>query len=143
MAHIKNLFAATCRGALVSLLVCMLGIVALGNSPGGASAVKTPVAQSVRATTSGAATLIVITGTAPMAYAVRRPDARHLVVELPGVDGSQLSPTYNITSALVEGVSVKQTLRGSNPVASLHVALRAAVRERSRMDGSQLMVELT
>jgi type IV pilus assembly protein PilQ len=142
MAHIKNLFAATGRGALVLSLVCTLGIVALGNSRGGATAAKPPVAQSVRAITSGAATLITITGTAPMAYTVRRPDARQLVVELPGVDGSQLSPSYSISSPLVEGMSVKQTLRGSEQVASLHVALRAAVRERSHMEGSQLIVEL-
>lgn len=143
MAHIKNLFAATGRGALVLSLVCTLSIVALGKSRGGATAVKPNVAQSVRAITSGAATLITITGTAPMAYTVRRPDARTIVVELPGVDGSQLSPSYSIASPLVEGMSVKQTLRGSDPVASLHVALRAVVRERSQMAGSQLIVELT
>ena len=143
MAHLKNLFAATCRGALVSLLVSTFGIVALGNNSGGAASVKPPIAQSVRAITSGAATLITITGTAPMSYTVRRPDARTLVVELPGVDGSQLAPSYGISSPLVEGVSVKQVIRGSEPVASLNVALRASVRERSHMEGSQLIVELT
>jgi type IV pilus assembly protein PilQ len=141
MAYIKTLFAVTGRGALVLLLVCSLGIIALGKSPGGASE-RAPVAQSVRAITSGPATLITITGTAPMAYAVRRPEARLIVVDLPGVDASQLSPSYNISSPLVGGMTIKHALREGQPLASLNVSLLAPVRERSHMDGSQLVLEL-
>ncbi len=142
MAHIKKLPAAAARGTLVLLLVVALGQLALGNSPVGAAAAKPPVATSVRAVISGPATLITIEGTAPMPYTVRRPDALHVVVELPGVDGSQLSPTYGVSSPLVEGLTVKHALREGEPVASLQVSLRAPVRDRSRLEGSHLVLEL-
>ena len=142
MAHTKKLPAAAARGALVLLLVAALGPLALGSSPVGAAAAKPPVATSVRATVSGAATLITIEGTAPMPYTVRRPDALHVVVELPGVDGSQLSPAYGVTSPLVEGLTVKHALREGEPVASLQVALRTPARDRSRLEGSHLVLEL-
>jgi type IV pilus assembly protein PilQ len=142
MAHTKKLPAAAVRGALVLLLVVALGPLALGSSPVGAAAAKPPVATSVRSAISGAATLITIEGTAPMPYTVRRPDALHIVVELPGVDGSQLSPAYGITSPLVESLTVKHTLREGEPVSSLQVALRTPARDRSRLEGSHLVLEL-
>ena len=143
MAHTKKLPAAAARGLLVLLLVAALGPLALGSSPVGAAAARPPVAISVRATVSGAATLITIEGTAPMPYTVRRPDALHVVVELPGVDGSQLSPAYGVTSPLVEGLTVKHALREGEPVSSLQVTLRAPARDRSRLEGSHLVLELT
>ena len=143
MAHTKKIPAAAARGTLVLLLVVALGQLALGNSPVGAAAAKPPVATSVRSAVSGAATLITIEGTAPMPYTVRHPDALHVVVELPGVDASQLSPSYGITSPLVEGLTIRHTLREGEPVASLNVSLRAPVRDRSRLEGSHLVLELT
>jgi type IV pilus secretin PilQ/predicted competence protein len=142
MSQTKPLLAATRRGALVLVLVCSLGLSAFGKSPDGAASEKTPVATSVRAVTSGAATLITISGTAPMPYTVRKPDARTLVVELPGVDGSQLAQSYDVSSPLVGGMTVRRALREGEPVASLNVTLRAPVRERSRLEGSQLVLEL-
>jgi type IV pilus secretin PilQ/predicted competence protein len=142
MAHIKTFPAATARGALVLFVVCLLGQLALGNSPVGAAAGRPPVATSVRAITSGTATLITISGTAPMPYTVRHPESRLIVVELPGVDGSQLSPAYSVTSPLVESMTVKHTLRDSEPLSSLLVALRVPVRDRSRLEGSQLVLEV-
>ena len=91
MAYNKTLFAATARGALVLALVCSLASVALGKTPAGASAERPPIATSLRAITSGEMTLIEISGTAPMPFTVRKPDARQIVVELPGVDSTQLS----------------------------------------------------
>ena len=142
MAHTKKLPAAAARGTLVLLLVVALGQMALGSSPVGAGVAKPPVATSVRAAVMGPATLITIEGTAPMPYTVRRPDARHIVVELPGVDGSQLSPNYGVTSPLVEGLSVRHALREGEPVSSLHVSLRAPARDRSRLEGSHLVLEI-
>src|SRR5437588_8998704 len=115
MAYTKTFLAATARGALVLLAVCSLHLFALGDSPVGAAAVRTPVATSLRAITSGDATLIEISGTAPMPFTVRKPDARQLVVELPGVDASQLSSSYSVSSPLVETVAVKLALRGNDP----------------------------
>jgi type IV pilus assembly protein PilQ len=141
MAYTKPFPAATARrGALVLLVVCMLALTALANGPVGAAAA--PVATSLRAITSGEATLITISGTAPMPYTVRRPDSRSVVVELPGVDGSQLSPTYEVSSPLVEGLTVKRSLHEGTPVSTLQVTLRAPARERSRLEGSQLVLEL-
>ncbi|HEX8188479.1 MAG TPA: type IV pilus secretin PilQ [Pyrinomonadaceae bacterium] len=142
MAHTKKLPAAAARGALVLLLVAAFGPLALGSSPVGAGVAKPPVATSVRSAVSGAATLITIEGTAPMPYAVRRPDALHVVVDLPGVDGSQLSPAYGVSSPLVESLTVKRALRDGEPVASLQVALREPARDRSRLEGSYLVLEL-
>src|SRR5829696_5253469 len=142
MAHTKKLPAAAARGTLVLLVVVALGQLALGSSPVGAGVAKPPVATSVRSAVSGAATLITIEGTAPMPYTVRRPDALHVVVELPGVDGSQLAPSYSVTSPLVEGLTVKHALREGEPVASLSVTLRAPARDRSRLEGSHLVLEL-
>ncbi|MDT5272267.1 MAG: type pilus assembly protein PilQ [Acidobacteriota bacterium] len=143
MAHTKKLPAAAVRGTLVLLLVAAFSPLALGNgSPVGAAAAKPPVATSVRTAVSGAATLITIEGTAPMPYTVRRPDALHVVVELPGVDGSQLSPAYGISSPLVESLTVKHVLREGESVSSLQVALRVPVRDRSRLEGSYLVLEL-
>src|SRR5215210_1890488 len=143
MAHTKKLPAAAARGVLVLLLVVALGQLALGSSPVGAAAAKPPVATSVRTVVSGSATLITIEGTAPMPYTVRRPDQLHVVVELPGVDGSQLSPSYGAPSPLVESLTVKHTLRENEPVATLQIALRAPARDRSRLEGSLLVLELT
>src|SRR5919199_5944528 len=121
MSHTKKLFTATARGALVLTLLCALGVAAFGNGTSGASADKPPMATGVRAVTSGTATLITISGTAPMPYTVRRPEDRLLVVELPGVDGSQLSQSYKVSSPLVGGVTVSRALRGNEPVATLQV----------------------
>ena len=74
MSHTRKILAAAGRSALVLLLACTLGRSAFANGPVGAAAAKAPVATSVRAVTSGAATLITIEGTAPMPYTVRRPD---------------------------------------------------------------------
>ncbi|HWS86204.1 MAG TPA: type IV pilus secretin PilQ [Pyrinomonadaceae bacterium] len=142
MAHTKKLPAAAARGALVLLVVVALGQLALGSSPVGAGVAKPPVATNVRAAVSGPATLITIEGTAPMPYTVRRPDALHVVVELPGVDGSQLSPSYGVSSPLVEGLTVRHALREGEPVSTLQVTLRAPARDRSRIEGSLLVLEL-
>ena len=141
MAYTKPFPATTARrGALVLMVVCMLGMSALANGPVGAAAA--PVATSLRAITSGESTLITISGTAPMPYSVRRPDSRSVVVELPGVDGSQLSPTYEVSSPLVGALTVKRALRDGEPLSTLQVTLRAPARERSRLEGSQLVLEL-
>ena len=142
MAHTKKISAAAARGALVLLLACTLCRAALGSGPVGAAAAKAPVATSVRAVTSGEATLITISGTAPMPYTVRRPESRLIVVELPGVDGSQLAPAYDVASPLVGGVTVSRALRGTEPVSTVQVSLRAPARDRSRLEGSRLVLEL-
>ncbi len=137
MPALHQLFATTRRGALVLLIVCSLSLIVLaGNSA--------PVATDVRASISGAHTLITISGTAPMAYSVKRPDARTIFVELPGVDASRLSPAYTITSPLVEKVTVEQNKNSAGLVTPrLRVDLLAAVNDRSQMADNNLVLELS
>lgn len=136
MPALHHLYATARRGALVLLFVCSLSLLALA---GNASA---PVATGVRATTSGASTLITVSGTAPMAYSVKRPDANTILVELPGVDASRLSASYLVTSPLVEKVTVEQ--RENNQAAPrLRVQLLAPARDRSHMDDNNLVLELS
>jgi type IV pilus assembly protein PilQ len=134
----EYLLALTRRGALVLLLVCTLSVLAL------ASPKNAPVATSVSAYTSGSSTLITIYGTAPMAYSVSRPDARTVMVNLPGVDASRLANSYKVASPLVSGVIVERELRGPDDMsARMRVSLLVPVRDRSQMTNNNLVLELT
>jgi type IV pilus secretin PilQ/predicted competence protein len=142
MAHTKLIPAFVGRGALVLLLTCALTTFAAGSTPDAPAAPRPPAARSVRAVTSGPATLITIAGSAPMPYSVRRAGERLLVVELPGVDASQLAPAYEVASPLVAGLSVSRAVRAEGPQASLQINLRAPVRERTMLVGNDLVFEL-
>ncbi|HEX8651483.1 MAG TPA: type IV pilus secretin PilQ [Pyrinomonadaceae bacterium] len=138
MSDQYQLFAATRRGALVLLFVCLLFTV-----PAWAGTISNvPVVTGVSATISGTSTLITINGTAPMAYTVLRPDARTILIELPGVDATRLSRAYHVTSPLVAAMTLE---RGSNPkpVPRLRISLRAPVRDRSQMADNRLTLELS
>jgi type IV pilus assembly protein PilQ len=125
------------RGALVLLLA--LSFVAGARAETPASVTPRAVAKSLSARIEGAATLIRITGTAPLSYSVRRPAERLLIVELPEVDATPLQRAYPFRTSLVERVTVK---RHSSAGASLEVDLRGPVRDRSRIDGNRLVLEL-
>jgi type IV pilus assembly protein PilQ len=130
-------FATIRRGALVLLLMCSLNTLASAGSK------LAPIATNVSAYTFGHSTRITINGTAPMAYSVARPDAHTILVNLPGVDASRLSRSYNVTSPLVESINVEHEGRADAPLAShLRVALRAPVRDRSQMTDNTLILEL-
>jgi type IV pilus assembly protein PilQ len=135
-----HLFAVTRRGALVLLLVCSLFVSAWAGTISNAA----PVATGVSATVSGASTLITIDGTAPMAYSVLRPDARTILIELPGVDATRLARAYSVTSPLVASVTVERAQTASaNPVPRLRISLRAPARDRSQMAENRLVLELS
>jgi len=136
---LQTFYAFARRGALGLLLVCSLGAPTLA---GRAAVSSTPVAKAVRATTDGASTRIIIAGTAPMAYTVRRPAPDSLVVELPGVDASHLAPNYHFTSPLVSKVTVSRARSNGEATASLQIALRAPVRDRSQLSDNDLVLEL-
>ncbi len=131
-----QLYALTRRGTLVLLLVCSLCTFA---AAGGAAS---SVARAMRTTTAGQATRITIAGTAPMAYSIRRPEPRTLVVELPGLDASQLASKYPVASPLVSNVTVLRARTNGESMTSLQIALRAPVRERSQMSDNELVLEL-
>jgi type IV pilus assembly protein PilQ len=134
----RHLTAITRRGALVLLLVCTLSVLAFAGTK------TAPVATSVSAYTSGSSTLITIYGTAPMAYSVSRPDARTIMVNLPGVDASRLSPYYSVTSPLVSSVIFERELRSpENFSVRMRVGLIAPARDRSQLTNNNLVLELT
>ncbi|HEY0078723.1 MAG TPA: type IV pilus secretin PilQ [Pyrinomonadaceae bacterium] len=139
--HQHPTHAATRRGALVLLLVCLLTPLAYATSLGA------PAATSLRASVEGATTRITIDGTAPMPYAVRHEDARTLVVELPGVDASKLSESYQVSSPLVASLKVERPAASKDASAAsfprLRVELRAPVRARSQMAERKLVLELS
>ncbi len=134
----RHLYAITRRGALVLLLVCTLSVLAFAGTK------NQPVATSVSAYTSGTSTLITIYGTAPMAYSVSRPDARTIMVNLPGVDASRLANSYTITSPLVSSVIFERELRSPEDMTvRMRVALIAPARDRSQLSNNNLVLELT
>lgn len=134
----RHLTAITRRGALVLLLVCTLSVFAFAGTK------NQPVATSVTAYTSGSSTLITIYGTAPMAYSVSRPDAKTIMVNLPGVDASRLANSYSVTSPLVSSVIFERELRGPEDMTvRMRVALIAPARDRSQLSNNNLVLELT
>lgn len=132
MLHQPRISTVIKRTTLVLLHVCLIGTLAL------ASAMEVPSLTNVTATTSGQSTLITVSATSPLPFSVSRPDARTIVVELPGVDTSRLSQIAQVSTPLVEAVTVE---RGAKP--SLKISLRTAVSDRSQMANNSLVLVLS
>ncbi|MGI8654253.1 MAG: type IV pilus secretin PilQ [Pyrinomonadaceae bacterium] len=134
-----SLRAVITRSALAFLLLCLLNVLTFADTP------TRPFATDVRVANSGASTLITIAGTAPMAYAVSHPDARTILIELPGVDASRLAATYAVSSPLIAGVSIeREHLTGAKQIAPcVRVNLLAPVLDRSQITDTNLVVELS
>ena len=133
-----QLLIAIRRGARVLFYVCALSVLAL------ATPKAAPVATGVSATTSGASTFITISGTAPMAYSVSRPDADTILVELPGVDAKPLAQAYAVATPLVNKVTVEREHRHNfKPLSRFRVSLRAPVRDRSHLAGNNFVLVLS
>ena len=138
MFDFVKISASIRRGALVLMLISSLSVSALAIRPN-----VVPVATNLSATINGASTLITIVGTAPMAYSISKPDARTLLVRLPGVDTSRLEQIYKVNSPLVAGVRVERVLRlGETPVPVVRVLLREPVTDRSQLASNTLVLEL-
>lgn len=134
-----SLRADITRGALAFLLLCLFNVLIFADTP------TRPLATDVRMANSGTSTLITIAGTAPMAYAVTHPDARTILIELPGVDASRLAANYSISSPLVAGISIeREHLAGAKQMAPcVRVNLLAPARDRSQLTDTNLVVELS
>ncbi len=134
-----SLRAVITRSALAFLLLCLLNALTFADTP------LRLFATEVRVANSGASTLITIAGTAPMAYAVTHPDARTILIELPGVDASRLAATYAVSSPLIAGVSIeREHLTGAKRIAPcVRVNLLAPVLDRSQIIDTNLVVELS
>jgi type IV pilus assembly protein PilQ len=132
MLHQPRIPTLIQRAMLVLLSVCLYGTLAL------AAPAKVPTVTNVTATTSGQSTLITVSGTSPLSFAVSRPDARTIFVELPGVDTSRLAQSYKLSTPLVEAVSIE---RGRK--VGLRIALRTAVIDRSQIADNNLVLVLS
>jgi type IV pilus assembly protein PilQ len=132
MLHQPRFSTAIKRTTLVLLQVCLFGVLAL------AAPKEVPTIKNITATTSGQSTLITVSGTAPLTYSVSRPDAYTILVELPGVDLSRLNQVLNLSTPLVESVSVE---RGRK--AALRISVRTAVVDRSQLADNNLVVVLS
>ncbi|HEX5706271.1 MAG TPA: type IV pilus secretin PilQ [Pyrinomonadaceae bacterium] len=143
MRYVEHLLpAAARRVALVLFAACSL--FANAHAAGAAATTSAPAARAVRATYDGAATRIIVDANAPLAYSVRRPEARTVVLDLVGVDASALAPRYNFSSPLVAGLTVRRTATAKGEsLTSLLVELRAPVRERSHISDNTLVLELS
>ncbi|HEX8175089.1 MAG TPA: type IV pilus secretin PilQ [Pyrinomonadaceae bacterium] len=138
MSDLFRIKAGIRRGALVLMLILSISMSALAVRPN-----VVLMAKSLSASTNGANTLITIEGTAPMPYSISKPDARTVLVRLPGVDTSRLEQIYNVNSPLVAGVRVERVLRlGETPVPVVRVLLREPAQDRSKLSSNNLMLEL-
>lgn len=132
MLHQPRISTVIKRTTLVLLQVCLFGMTAL------AAPRQAPSITNVTATTSGQSTLITVSGTSPLPFSVSRPDARTIVVELPGVDVSRVSQAAKFSTPLVDSVTVE---RGRK--AALRIALRSAVVDKSQLADNNLVLVLS
>ncbi|MEW6731995.1 MAG: type IV pilus secretin PilQ [Acidobacteriota bacterium] len=124
---------------LLALFLCLGTIerVAAWDSQGEAAlmALKfSPVDQQLR---------ITLEGNNPLEYNVIRPEARLILVDLPGTDTAKLQPNYSVNHAMVELVRVRQiTTPAGKKLARLEIVLRQEVQDRTRIEGNNLIIDL-
>lgn len=129
MSYQSRILTAGKRTALVLLSLCLFAANGSGDTR------NPPVATDISATTSGPSTFITISGTAPMPFSVSSPNAQTLMVSLPGVDTSRLSPTYDVATPLVAGLVVKRDGRSTQ----LRMSLRGPANHRSQLSDNNLV----
>ncbi|HEU4391826.1 MAG TPA: AMIN domain-containing protein, partial [Blastocatellia bacterium] len=144
-------------------LIALLVLTALGSSSvfAGTTAysgsANSPVSQpsaaqaftlmSLRHESVGAVTRILVESSAPPLYTVLRPTDRLIIVDLPGGEGSKLSPVYSVKSAVVDSITVRKARDDDREppraMTRLEIAVRGDVRDRSLVTGSTLTIELS
>jgi type IV pilus assembly protein PilQ len=100
---------------------------------------------SLRHEIEGSLTRLMVDSSVPPLYTVFRPTGRLLIVDLPGGEGSQLAPEYQVQSALVGSVSVRRSRTGGGSgrvITRLEIGLKEPTRDRSRVEGNTLVIEL-
>ncbi|MEW6210377.1 MAG: AMIN domain-containing protein [Acidobacteriota bacterium] len=100
---------------------------------------------SLRTENVSGRTRILIESNAPPLYAVFKPTGRLIQIEMPGAQ-SKLAPEYEVKSALVEAVRVRQgkTNSGFGRAATrIDIAVRQSTEDRTRVEGNTLVVEIS
>ncbi len=88
-------------------------------------------------------TRILIESNAPPLYTVFKPTERLIQIEMPSAE-SKLAPQYEVKSALVESVTVRDGKQGASRAATrIDIAVRQAAYDRTRVEGNTLVVEIS
>lgn len=90
-------------------------------------------------------TRIFIESNAPPLYTVFRPTERLIQIEMPSAE-SKLAPEYEVKSALVESVSVREGRANSGlgrAATRIDIAVRQSAEDRTRVEGNTLVVEIS
>lgn len=127
--------------ALAALFLCL-------STVGGAAAKDSKSESSVTLTALKFAPAdhqlrITLEGNSPLTYNVYRPEGRLILVDLPGADAAKLQPSYSLNNDMVELVRVRQVANPSGKhLARLEIALRKEAKDKTRLDGNSLIIEL-
>jgi hypothetical protein len=105
---------------------------------------------SLKHESAGATTRILIESNAPPLYTISRPTEKLLVIDLPGGESAQLTPLYTVKSSAVDSIAIRKSHVGSASTAnlsrfvgsSIEIALQDNVRDRSKLNGNTLIIEL-
>src|SRR5262249_38779007 len=85
-------------------------------------------------------------------YTVLRPTEKLIVVDMPGADGSKLSPMYPVKSGLVESIMVRggaasgnhsSASRSDRVATRIELKVRGPLQDRSSLNGNALVLELS
>jgi type IV pilus assembly protein PilQ len=98
--------------------------------------------MSLKTESAGATTRILIESNAPPLYTVFRPADRLILVDLPGGEGSKLESQYTVGNALVDSITVRRGRIGTRNATRIEIALRGDAKDRTRLDGNLLVIEL-
>jgi type IV pilus assembly protein PilQ len=142
MKTARRFIASLALAALVSNVFVLAGTRVAGKSrPDG----QAFTLVSLKTESEGGLTRILIESNAPPLYTVFRPTDRLILVDLPGGEGSQLAPQYAANSSLVETINVRKSRIGaaSRATTRVEIAVRGRVRDKSRVNGNTLIIELS
>jgi hypothetical protein len=97
--------------------------------------------ESLKCESVGSLTRVVVESSAPPLYTVLRPTEKLIVVDMPGADGSKLSPVYSVKGALVDSIMVRgggtpehrsSPSRSDRIATRIELKIRGPLRDRSR-----------
>src|SRR5262249_11649971 len=97
-------------------------------------------------------TPVLVESSAPPLYTVLRPTEKLIVVDMPGADGSKLSPLYPVKGALVDSIMVRgggspdhhsSGPRSDRVATRIELRVHGPLRDRSTLQGNALVLELS
>src|SRR5215471_2299345 len=103
--------------------------------------------ESLKCESVGSLTRVVVESSAPPLYTVLRPTEKLIVVDMPGADGSKLSPLYPVKGELVDSIMVRgggtpdrhsSGARTDRVATRIELRVRGPLRDRSTLQGNAL-----